>query len=594
MHLHNHNMASSSLIPQPGATISTTTTPSSPFLIKPTHVPTIRNTNRRYKISCKSTNNDQESPSPGKFDRRNILIGLGGLYGATTLATSPFSFAAPISAPEITKCGPADLPQGAAPTNCCPPTSAKIIDFKLPPPPTTMRVRPAAHLADQAYIAKFNRAMELMRALPDDDPRSFKQQAAVHCAYCDGAYDQAGFPNLELQVHNSWLFFPFHRYYLHFFERILGKLIDDPTFAMPYWSWDSPEGMAIPSMYANPNSALYDKLRDKAHQPPVVMDLNFSGSGPTPSPEQQIKRNLAVMYRQMVSNSKTSRLFFGSAYRRGDEPNPGSGAIENIPHGPVHVWTGDSTQPNMEDMGNFYSAGRDPIFYAHHSNIDRMWSLWKSLGGRREDIKDPDFLDASFLFYDENAQMVRVKVRDCLDNTKLGYVYQEVETPWLKSRPKPKVSSVLRKLKKLGKANAAITKSAKEVLPAKLDKVLRVMVKRPKKKRSKKEKDELEEILIIQGIELERDVYAKFDVYINDEDDETSITEENTEFAGSFVNVPHKHKHGKKIKTQLRLAITDIMEDLDAEDDEHVLVTLVPTSAGDSIKIHGIKIELDD
>ncbi|KAK4439917.1 Polyphenol oxidase, chloroplastic [Sesamum alatum] len=584
----------SSIVPRPATTLSpaptATTTSSTP---KPRHFPTIRKHNRCPKISCKSTDNDQESASPGKFDRRNVLIGLGGLYGATSLAASPFAFAAPISAPDVTKCGPADLPPGAAPTNCCPPPTARIIDFKFPPPSTTMRVRPAAHLADEAYIAKFNKAVELMKALPEDDPRSFKQQASVHCAYCDGAYDQVGFPNLELQVHNSWLFFPFHRYYLYFFERILGKLIDDPTFAMPFWNWDSPGGMRLPAMYANPNSALYDSLRDQAHQPPMVLDLNYSGTDPDISADQQTRRNLTVMYRQMVSNSRTPRLFFGSPYRRGDDPNPGGGSIENIPHGPVHVWTGDRNQPNFENMGNFYSAGRDPIFFAHHSNIDRLWSIWKTLGGRRQDITDRDFLEASFVFYDENAQMVRVKVRDCLDQTKLGYVYQDVEIPWLDSRPTPRVSSVLRKLKKLGRANAADTHSPKDVFPAKLDKVLKVMVKRPKKKRSKKEKDALEEILVIQGIELDRDVYVKFDVFINDEDDEIS-TPENTEFAGSFVNVPHKHKHGKKIKTQLRLSITEIMEDLDADDDDHVLVTLVPTNAGDAVTIHGIKIELDD
>ncbi|KAG6392222.1 hypothetical protein SASPL_146435 [Salvia splendens] len=296
------------------------------------------------------------------------------------------------------------------------------------------------------------------------------------------------------------------------------------------------------------------------------------------------------MYRQMVSNSKTPRLFFGSPYRRGEDPNPGGGSIEGIPHVPVHVWTGDRTRPNTENMGNFYSAARDPIFYVHHSNIDRMWSVWKTLGGRRADISDPDYLDASFLFYDEDARMVRVKVRDCLDPRKLGYEYQGVDIPWLNSRPTPRVSSVLRKLKKLGRANAADSPAQ---FPAKLDQVLKVMVKRPKKKRSKKEKDELEEVLVIEGIEVDRDSYVKFDVYINDEDDVVT-TAENTEFAGSFVNVPHKHKNEKKIKTQLRLSISDIMEDLDAEDDEHVLVTLVPTNGGDVVTIGGIKIELDD
>lgn len=361
---------------------------------------------------------------------------------------------------------------------------------------------------------------------------------------------------------------------------------------MPYWNWDGPGGMTIPAIYTNPNSALFDSLRDKSHQPPTVLDLNFSGSGSPINPNQQTSSNLTIMYRQMVSNAKTPQLFFGSSYKAGEEPNPGSGSIENIPHGPVHLWTGDSTQPNFEDMGNFYSAGRDPIFFAHHSNIDRLWSIWKTLGGRRQDITDPDYLDASFLFYDENAQMVRVKVRDCLDHTKLGYVYQDAEIPWLESRPKPRVSSVLRKLKKLAKAKAADAPSPNEVFPAKLDKVLKVMVKRPKKRRSRKDKDEQEEILVIKGIELDRDVYVKFDVYINDEDDVVT-TAENTEFAGSFVNVPHKHKHSKKIKTQFKLSITDILEDLDADDDEHILVTLVPTSAGESVTIHDMKIEFD-
>ncbi|XP_073061441.1 aureusidin synthase-like [Primulina eburnea] len=576
-----------------GSSSSTTTTFSYaiPFT-KPTQCSPVQNFKHGRKISCRSKDNDKESSSPAKFDRRDVLIGLGGLYGATALTASPLAFSAPVPGPDITKCGPADLPAGAAPTNCCPPLTEKIIDFQLPPPPTTLRVRPAAHLADEAYIAKFNKAMEIMRALPEDDPRSFKQQANVHCAYCDGAYDQAGFPNLELQVHNSWLFFPFHRYYLYFFERILGKLIDDPTFVMPYWNWDAPGGMTIPAMYTNPNSALFDSLRDKSHQPPTVVDLNFNGSGSPINPNQQTSTNLTIMYRQMVSNSKTPQLFFGSSYKAGEEPNPGSGSIENIPHGPVHTWTGDSTQPNFENMGNFYSAGRDPIFFAHHSNIDRLWSIWKTLGGRRRDITDPDYLDASFLFYDENAQMVRVKVRDCLDHTKLGYVYQDQEIPWLESRPKPRVSSALRKLKKLAKAKAADAPSPKEVFPAKLDKVLKVMVKRPKKRRSRKDKEEQEEILVIKGIELDRDVYAKFDVYINDEDDVVT-TADNTEFAGSFVNVPHKHKHSKKIRTQLKLSITEILEDLDADDDEHVLVTLVPTSAGESMTIHDMKIEFD-
>ena len=79
--------------------------------------------------------------------------------------------------------------------------------------------------------------------------------------------------------------------------------------------------------------------------------------------------------------------------------------MENIPHGPVHVWIGDNTQPNLEDMGSLYSAARDPIFYSHHANVDRMWTIWKTLGGKRSDITDPDWLESGFLFYDEKKTL---------------------------------------------------------------------------------------------------------------------------------------------------------------------------------------------
>ncbi|CAH9133741.1 unnamed protein product, partial [Cuscuta epithymum] len=105
-----------------------------------------------------------------------MLVGLGGLYGYGAI-TNPLAFAEPISA---SKCGPVQLPKTADQSlNCCPPLpggEANIVDFKLPYRPTTMRVRPAAHLAanDEAYVEKFTRAVDLMKALPDDDPRSFR------------------------------------------------------------------------------------------------------------------------------------------------------------------------------------------------------------------------------------------------------------------------------------------------------------------------------------------------------------------------------------------------------------------------------------
>ncbi|GAB4826922.1 hypothetical protein Ancab_033801 [Ancistrocladus abbreviatus] len=592
-------------------TFTTTTSPFTSIFPRTSQLSCFGKRNNSHftpKISCKEARNDdqtpqtistkEESPSLSKLDRRDVLIGLGGLCGAGSLVVpnNPLAIAAPVSAPEVTKCGKAELPANASGLNCCPPATTKVGVFKPPPPSNAgLRVRPAAHLVDDQYLEKYKKALSLMKALPASDPRNFMQQANVHCAYCDGAYHQVGFPDLDLQVHNSWLFFPFHRYYLYFYEKILGKLIDDPTFAIPYWNWDSPAGMQMPAVFTGSDSVFYDPHRDPAHQPPTVIDLNYAGEDIDATDDERVSSNLSLMYRQMVSNAKNARLFLGSPYRAGDNPDPGAGSIENLPHGPVHIWSGDRSQPNLEDMGNFYSAARDPLFYAHHANIDRVWSIWKTLGGKRNDPTDPDWLNTEFIFYDENANLVRVKVQDCLDTTNLGYVYQDVDLPWLNSRPTSKKSKVKSLFSRPKSAHAAptSTQTAPTVdFPKALTSVIRTEVARPKKGRSKKEKEEEEEVLVI-GVELERDVFVKFDVFVNDEEDDPKHGPVRTEFAGSFVNVIHKHKHGKnnkKMKTKLRLGITDLLEDLGADDDESVVVTLVPRQGSDVVVITDVKI----
>ncbi|XP_021902258.1 polyphenol oxidase, chloroplastic-like [Carica papaya] len=541
---------------------------------------------------------DKHQPFINKFNRRDALIGLGGFFGGSSfVTTNNFASAAPVSSIDLTKCDIPHLPPGANPVNCCPPISTKILDFKSTLSDSPLRVRLAANLVDNDYIVKYQKATELMKALPNDDPRNFMQQANVHCAYCEGSYYQVGFPDLEFQIHRSWLFFPWHRYYLYFYEKILGKLIGDPTFALPFWNWDSPCGMQIPAIYVNPKSPLYNNLRNTSHQPPTLVDLDYNcTNNSTISNQEQLSRNLKIMYRQMVWNGKTASLFFGKAYRAGQEPNPGGGSIEYTPHSTVHLWSGDDKQPNLEDMGSFYSAGRDPLFFAHHANVDRMWKIWKTLGGKRTDLSDPDWLNANFLFYDENANLVRVKVEDCLNIEKLGYVYQDVEIPWRESKP-----TSIRSYKKKnvsGSLSATVAGTTKITIntinqssfPLVLEKEVTLEVTRPRKSRSRKEKEEEEEVLVIENIEFQRDASLKFDVHINDEGN-MQINPEHTEFAGSFVNVPHIYKHGTKIKTCLTLGLSDLLEDLGIEDDDSILVTLVPRVGEGFAIIGNVKIE---
>nr|KAJ0188013.1 hypothetical protein LSAT_V11C900497180 [Lactuca sativa] len=154
----------------------------------------------------------------------------------------------------------------------------------------------------------------MMKDYPEDHPHSWVQQAKIHCAYCNGGYSQvqSGFPDLEIAVHNSWLFFPFHRWYLYFLEKILGKVLVDPTFALPYWNWDNPAGIAIPDMYEvglrkNP---LFDGLRNVTHLPPTLIDFQHPNNEGKPAAEK-IDINLATMYSQMITSATDTTSFMG-------------------------------------------------------------------------------------------------------------------------------------------------------------------------------------------------------------------------------------------------------------------------------------------
>ncbi|RWV89573.1 hypothetical protein GW17_00048274 [Ensete ventricosum] len=170
--------------------------------------------------------------SPLLLDRRDMLLGLGGLYGATA---GPKVLANPIMPPDLSKCHDATAP--ALCDHCCPPYDARYpLDYNFPATP--IRVRRPAHLVkdDQEYMDKYKEAVRRMKNLAEDHPWNYYQQANIHCQYCNDAYDQQNTDKVPVQGHFSWIFLPWHSYYLHCYERILGKLIDDDTFTIPFWN----------------------------------------------------------------------------------------------------------------------------------------------------------------------------------------------------------------------------------------------------------------------------------------------------------------------------------------------------------------------
>lgn len=84
--------------------------------------------------------------------------------------------------------------------------------------------------------------------------------------------------------------------------------------------------------------------------------------------------------------------------------------IENY-HGAIHVWVGG-------DMGIVPQAAYDPIFWTHHSMVDRIWYLWQ--------LRHPDSSVPSILL-NMALPPFPMTVADTLDVKALGYDYASIE-----------------------------------------------------------------------------------------------------------------------------------------------------------------------
>ncbi|KAI5060061.1 hypothetical protein GOP47_0024481 [Adiantum capillus-veneris] len=530
------------------------------------------------------------------------LIPFVSFFFTLLLFAAPTVSAAPIRVPDLREC---ELAVDASVTgppmtltlNCClpiPPQSP--INFSFSQYNSEPRVRQAAHKVSEDYIAKYTRAYELMKALPDDDPRSFYTQADIHCAFCNFAYMQAGNSSVALQVHFSWLFLPWHRWYLYWHERILQSLLGDPTFSLVFWNWDDQRdgGNVMPDMFVRNGTALYDENRNQNNLPPAVVRLRPNSTG---NDTAIVNQNLNDMYLDVVT-AITAELFMGGAYRTGTDLTnstvldaPLGGLLENGVHNGVHVWTGDPNLPLIQDMGTFTTAARDPIFFAHHSNVDRLWDKWKydMPDGPRTDHNDSDFLDAEFYFYDETATLVKVTVRDSLDNSKLGVSYPTMDTDELWINYNPPVMSNGSAVNAARAAGIATMGAAPQNGTIFLGSSFSAIVETPSSPQPDTSKAT---VLVIQGLELTRNSFVSMSGFIN-LPFATALTDTSSaEYLGTFNFIPTTNINFRHLTANFKFDIADNMQRIGIENETEVLITLVITGV-EPVSIQGLLIEYE-
>lgn len=108
--------------------------------------------------------------------------------------------------------------------------------------------------------------------------------------------------------------------------------------------------------------------------------------------------------------------------------------LEGMPHNKVHNYIGGYGPLNYGPYGNMTNnlSPVDPIFFLHHSNMDRLWDVWtrrqQAHGQSWEPSKDDaeTYYNEPFLFFvDAKGQFVtKAKAKDFFNKDVFGYDYE--------------------------------------------------------------------------------------------------------------------------------------------------------------------------
>jgi tyrosinase len=235
-------------------------------------------------------------------------------------------------------------------------------------------------------------AVQRMKDLPESDPRNWEQQAAIHANNCP---------------HGNWYFLPWHRAYVLEFEEICRDLSGNPDFALPYWNWT--QNNSIPGPFRQ--GTLLDDTR--------IRNSVFAVTVEQPIIDGILSQGDFEFFASFRPFGQTD------TDPRWQRAQGAASRLEGTPHDFVHGAIGspppDSGIP-MGNMGDVPTAALDPIFWLHHSNIDRLWAEWNVRGHRN--TSDARWTDLSLSPFD------RV-VGDLQDLTQLGYTYDTIAQPQL-------------------------------------------------------------------------------------------------------------------------------------------------------------------
>lgn len=366
---------------------------------------------------------------------------------------------------------------------------------------------------DADLMVALVRGVRAMKARKPSDPLSWFYQAAIHgvpkTMIDVAAVGDAGVNDVEKAKYwnqcphfgqESANFLPWHRGYTYYFERILRAHTGEPRFALPYWDYSRPENYRFPREFGTKRLAVAvdgDDANPLWHDDRNLYFASWEHWSGNNLPYSQLTPE-AVDW----SPARDSKVFFGASESLGlagavGDNDPGTrGRLESFPHDPIHRLTGiivpDQVIPDPDNPGQVKTvegfslgmsgpptAGFDPIFCVHHSNIDRLWAEWACMEGKEWGQFPPQewFDEKKWFFFDvvmDGGQLKAIEVnrprKEYFNYTALGISFKyddTTKTPLALPDPIPSAPLTLA--------------TKKSVRLAKIDSPLRVSGLRPER-----------------------------------------------------------------------------------------------------------------
>lgn len=235
----------------------------------------------------------------------------------------------------------------------------------------------------ELHMAGFISAMAAAEGISDN--RGYNYVAGFHGApnwYC---WHHQRSPRTVLQAR---LFLPWHRAYLYLLEQTLQDRV--PGTALPWWDWSTvqqvPAAYATAKLEGNPNPLSGTRARVPSATPPINRRTRRA-PGRTPG----ARLPTAPEVDELLDDADWASF---------------SDRLEDF-HDHVHVWVGG-------DMQDVTTAAYDPLFFAHHCMIDRLWYLWQIRHGNAG--IPSELLDLKLAPFGQSFS-------DVLDVQRLGYEY---------------------------------------------------------------------------------------------------------------------------------------------------------------------------